>query len=65
MMKLVSIFSFILLFFNARAQLLKPATFKATASASEVKVGETVDIYFDAAIDKNWYMYSNDFDPDL
>nr|WP_233874128.1 cytochrome c biogenesis protein CcdA [Dyadobacter sp. CY323] len=31
----------------------------------EVKKGETVDLLFSATIEKDWYMYSSDFDPDL
>ncbi|MET7255064.1 protein-disulfide reductase DsbD family protein [Dyadobacter fermentans] len=34
-------------------------------SKPEVKKGETVDLIFTATIDKDWYMYSSDFDPDL
>ncbi|GGC04960.1 protein-disulfide reductase DsbD family protein [Dyadobacter sediminis] len=34
-------------------------------SKNEVKKGETVDLIFSAVIDKDWYMYSSDFDPDL
>lgn len=29
------------------------------------KVGEEVDLIFDATIDDTWYLYSSDFDPDL
>ncbi|TLV00284.1 protein-disulfide reductase DsbD family protein [Dyadobacter luticola] len=36
-----------------------------TFSKPEVKKGETVDLIFSATIDKDWYMYSSDFDPDL
>ncbi|MEO6286634.1 MAG: cytochrome c biogenesis protein CcdA [Dyadobacter sp.] len=36
-----------------------------TFSKPEVKKGETVDLIFTAVIDKDWYMYSSDFDPDL
>ena len=31
----------------------------------EVKKGETVDLIFTATIDKDWYLYSSDFDPEL
>ncbi|KAA6440322.1 DUF255 domain-containing protein [Dyadobacter flavalbus] len=34
-------------------------------SKNEVRKGETVDLIFTAVIDKDWYMYSSDFDPDL
>ncbi|WP_026629292.1 protein-disulfide reductase DsbD family protein [Dyadobacter alkalitolerans] len=34
-------------------------------SKPEVKKGETVDLVFTAVVDKDWYIYSSDFDPDL
>ena len=36
-----------------------------TFSKPEVKKGETVDLVYTAVIDKDWYLYSSDFDPDL
>ncbi|MCE7067350.1 cytochrome c biogenesis protein CcdA [Dyadobacter sp. CY326] len=36
-----------------------------TFSKPEVKKGETVDLIFTAIVDKDWYIYSSDFDPDL
>ena len=50
----------------AQAQVQKPkARWTYTFSKPEVKKGETVDLVFTATIDKDWYMYSSDFDPDL
>ncbi len=34
-------------------------------SKPEVKKGETVDLVYTVKIDKDWYLYSSDFDPDL
>ncbi|WP_025762811.1 protein-disulfide reductase DsbD family protein [Dyadobacter tibetensis] len=34
-------------------------------SDSQVKKGGMVDLIFTATIDKDWYLYSSDFDPDL
>ncbi|MCF2489852.1 cytochrome c biogenesis protein CcdA [Dyadobacter sp. CY347] len=34
-------------------------------SKPEVKKGETVDLIFTAIVNKDWYIYSSDFDPDL
>ncbi|OJV21423.1 MAG: disulfide bond formation protein DsbD [Dyadobacter sp. 50-39] len=49
-----------------QAQVQKPkARWTYTFSKPEVKKGETVDLVFTATIDKDWYMYSSDFDPDL
>ena len=36
-----------------------------TFSKNEVKKGETVDLIFTAILEKDWYLYSSDFDPDL
>ncbi|WP_373511983.1 cytochrome c biogenesis protein CcdA, partial [Persicitalea sp.] len=47
------------------AQIQRHATWTHSFSKKEVKVGETVDLVFKATIDPGWYMYSNDFDPDL
>ncbi|GGH53378.1 thiol:disulfide interchange protein DsbD [Dyadobacter endophyticus] len=50
----------------AHAQVQKAkAHWTYTFSKPEVKKGETVDLVFTATIDKDWYMYSSDFDPDL
>ncbi|SEI84598.1 thiol:disulfide interchange protein DsbD [Dyadobacter sp. SG02] len=50
----------------AHAQVQKAkAHWTYSFSKPEVKKGETVDLIFTATIDKDWYMYSSDFDPDL
>jgi len=36
-----------------------------TFSKNEIKKGETVDLIFTAILEKDWYLYSSDFDPDL
>lgn len=36
-----------------------------TADKKEVKVGEVVTLTLTSVIEKDWYMYSNDFDPNL
>ncbi|WAC11392.1 protein-disulfide reductase DsbD family protein [Dyadobacter pollutisoli] len=52
--------------YSAFAQIQKAkAHWTYTFSKPEVKKGETVDLVFTAVIDKDWYMYSSDFDPDL
>jgi len=51
---------------TSSAQIQKPkAQWTYTFSKNEIKKGETVDLIFTATIDKDWYMYSSDFDPDL
>jgi thiol:disulfide interchange protein len=51
--------------FSVDAQVLKPATWSVKLSQEEVKVGEEVDVIFYVDIQEDWYLYSNDFDPDL
>lgn len=46
------------------AQILTPTKWEWELSSKNLKVGDEVDVVFKAIIDKNWYMYANDFDPD-
>jgi thiol:disulfide interchange protein len=69
-MKKIIFLSFIfpiLLFISllSKAQVLRPIKWESKTSVSEAKVGETVELIFTAKIDEGWYLYSNDFDPDL
>lgn len=50
---------------NSTAQILKPASWSYVISQKEVKVNDQIDLVFDVKIDKDWYLYSTDFDPDL
>jgi thiol:disulfide interchange protein len=62
------IFTLILLLFvvtSGWAQVLKPAKWTFDISKKEVKTGEQLDLIFYAVIDKDWYVYSSDFDPEL
>ncbi|WP_420851806.1 cytochrome c biogenesis protein CcdA [Pontibacter litorisediminis] len=54
-----------MLAFVAQAQVLKPASWSYDVSDKEVAVGEEVELIFNVKIDKDWYLYSSDFDPDL
>lgn len=58
-----------LLFFtilgNAQAQILKPISWTYELSNPNVHTGDTTSLIFKATIDKDWYLYSSDFDPDL
>ena len=49
----------------AYGQIEDPTKWVVELSKKEARVGDKVDIVFKAQIDKGWYMYSNDFDPDL
>lgn len=51
---------------SVQAQIQKAkAHWTYSFSKKEVKKGETVDLIYSAVIDKDWYLYSSDFDPDL
>lgn len=47
------------------AQLKKTPVWQTSFSKSEVKVGDEVELILTSQIEKDWYMYSNDFDPNL
>lgn len=66
-MKPKFLFAFFLscLYFSAYAQIIKPAKWSYSTSKKEVKAGAEVDLVFTVTIDKDWYVYSSDFDPDL
>jgi len=49
----------------AQAQVLKPASWSYDVSKKQVAVGQELDLIFNVRIDKDWYLYSSDFDPDL
>jgi thiol:disulfide interchange protein len=43
------------------AQVLEPAQWEVKPSTTSAKAGDIVDIRFSVTIDKNWYLYSNEF----
>ncbi len=47
------------------AQVLHPATWTYKMSLDTPKVGDEIDLIFEAYIDADWYLYSTDFDPEL
>lgn len=57
-------FLFIIFALSSRAQILTPVKWTWQASATSVKVGDEIDLIFKATIDKDWYIYANEFDPD-
>ncbi|MEJ8803235.1 protein-disulfide reductase DsbD family protein [Pontibacter sp. H249] len=64
--QLLATFLFLLLTVAlAQAQVLKPASWSYDVSKKQVTVGEEVELVFNVRIDKDWYLYSSDFDPDL
>ncbi|MDN3687491.1 protein-disulfide reductase DsbD family protein [Cyclobacterium jeungdonense] len=47
------------------AQVISPPKWDIRIDNPEAEVGEEVTLVFKASIPINWYIYSNDFDPDL
>lgn len=47
------------------AQILEPAKWSYDVSTSDIAVGSQVDLIFNVKIDRDWYLYSSDFDPNL
>jgi thiol:disulfide interchange protein len=64
-MKQIIVLVFCLLSLLTRAQDSPTATWSFTLSSQEIHIGDTLEVIAKAAIIPNWYMYSNDFDPDL
>lgn len=64
-MKLLTSIFFLLLSLCSYAQVLKPIKWTYEPSKSEVKAGQQIDLIFTAIVEKDWYLYSSDFDPDL
>jgi thiol:disulfide interchange protein DsbD len=46
-------------------QIISPPKWNIQIEGKDLKVGDEVKIIFKAQIPKDWYIYSNDFDPDL
>lgn len=49
---------------TTHAQILQPAQWSYDVSQNSAKVGEVIDLLFRAEIDRDWYLYSSDFDPE-
>lgn len=65
MVRLSRIVFLILFSTTAFAQVIKPAKWKFSVKPENSKVGETAELIFDVKLDEGWYIYSNDFDPEL
>lgn len=46
------------------AQILTPTKWTWKPSTHSVEVGDEIDLIFNATIDKDWYIYANEFDPE-
>ncbi len=65
MKKISFLFLVIFLAHGLQAQILEPADWSYDVSKSDIKIGDEVELIFKVTIDKDWYVYSSDFDPDL
>lgn len=45
--------------------MVSPPKWNIQLASKDLKVGEEVKVVFKASIPRDWYIYSNDFDPDL
>lgn len=51
-------------FITSQGQVLQPATWSYEVSETNANVGDEVDLIFKVSIDRTWYLYSSDFDPE-
>lgn len=64
LMKRIILSSLILFYFGfGQAQILDPVTWSWEIEEDKLAVGDEVDLVFTIAMDANWYVYANDFDP--
>lgn len=61
---LIALIGLLCFAFPATSQILKKVHWTTEISATDVKVGDEVEIIFNATIDPGWYIYSVDFDYD-
>lgn len=62
------LFLFLLSFLGLQplfAQLKKDPVWKMVSNKTEAKIGDEVEIILTSVIEKDWYMYSNDMDPNI
>lgn len=67
-MKMKFVFFFLLsltYLLPVHAQIQQAPQWQVTADTQAPEVGEQVTLTFTAEVPRDWYMYSNDFDPDL
>lgn len=64
MKQLLLVFASLFITISSYSQILEPSKWKETASKKEVEIGDEIDLIFTATIDKDWYLYSSDFDPE-
>ncbi|MEP0985957.1 thioredoxin family protein [Ekhidna sp.] len=65
MKKILFLSLFILTTISVFGQILRPISWEVELSDTSPEVGDEIEIRFKAKIEKDWYLYSSDFDPDL
>lgn len=50
---------------NSPTSLSKTPEWSVSVDKKDIKVGDEITVTFTSIIEKDWYMYSNDFDPNL
>ena len=64
-LKYIAFLLFAFLAIPAIAQKITPAKWSWSIKPTNPKVGEQAEVIFKVAIEKDWYLYSSDFDKDL
>ncbi|MHA8082853.1 cytochrome c biogenesis protein CcdA [Aquirufa sp. A-Brett2-15D] len=64
-LKYIAFLLFAFMAIPALAQKITPAKWSWSIKPANPKVGEQADVVFKVAIEKDWYLYSSDFDKDL
>jgi len=55
----------VMISFLSKAQIFNPSHWSFSTSKTQVKSGDVVELIFKIKLDKNWHLYSNDFDPNV
>ncbi len=63
--KIIVAILFVGLSFNGFSQVRQKPKWNLSTDKKEIKVGDEIELVFESPIEKDWYMYANDFDPSL
>ncbi|WP_026209554.1 protein-disulfide reductase DsbD domain-containing protein [Cytophaga aurantiaca] len=64
-MKRIIVLAFCLLSLLTQAENVDPVKWSFSLSSKEIHIGDTIEVIATASIIPDWYVYSNDFDPNL
>jgi len=62
---IISMFAVLGILVSAKGQVISPPTWEISLSEETLEVGEEVELILKTTIPPGWYVYTNDFDPDL